>query len=862
MQKQNQKNIPSIIFGDVITYESEAIEKRKEVYEYLSKEKYIEALNLINTIIKTNIEYILENTQEIIEEKINKRKDAEKEKEKEKEKEEIKRMESMKQKKLLNFAKLSIDDLYKKTIEKIISTHLYFEEYYSNILLAIHIYTKINSRDKIQRTLQFLKREMIINKFSEINQIIIQFMVQNENNIEIRNEKTEGNNINVPNNNNPNNNYLNNNGNAYKESLNLFKNFFGKNDKNKNQKKVSQELYNKCEEIYFNSLKIYICCAQYAINLRELNLYEEFILEFVMKINLLLSKDNYIICNTFLLLANLYMKLGSIKKAHCLYEKIIYKNQHGLPKDKSMAKVLISANYNIGLINYITGKYETAKQRLENALEIKKTTIKNNYDIELIKIYETLAEIDVQYKNYSSAYLYIQKGLKLLINKSSPLPTPENMFNKDLIQPKNFKHLNKYIKNKSEKFKKESDDSSSNEGYQKLTFKQKFNELLDKNNLQNYSNEELILNKKFNILKNYIGSKLSESLMFSKYDNLDTQKNVGNNNNFGSIFNYIQMKNANLNRKKERNDDAEDNRLFKEFMDLDGNDPINDVRKINERELSTFILFIASLSEKQLKKLNNDQPKDYEYNKKHPIIFTKEFKDSLTGTQRYNFCQLRLSSLTRIKVLSDYNKKISNKNMNYKGLYKTQNMSEIDKINLYVEGKGILGMWENENEVEKEEIEDSESEKELKWKKEEIVQKDEEDEKSNVKATTKEEKKLNYSFEQNEQYGFNEMMKLSKEIFVEGSDYINYDRFKEFVIEYFKNNYKEELGYVDDEFIVLITKDLNKSKIKKILFNPKLLYDLLVIYTRNKGIEFERPKKRRKTKGDSKDDKIIFLRAA
>lgn len=148
------------------------------------------------------------------------------------------------------------------------------------------------------------------------------------------------------------------------------------------------------------------------------------------------------------------------------------------------------------------------------------------------------------------------------------------MFNKDLIQPKNFKHLNKYIKKKSEKFKKESDDSSSYEGYQKLTFKQKFNKLLDKNNLKNYSNEELILNKKCNILKNYIGSKLSESLMFSKYDNLDTQKNVGNNNNFGSIFNYIQMKNANLNRKKERNDDAEDNRLFKEFMDLDGNDPI------------------------------------------------------------------------------------------------------------------------------------------------------------------------------------------------------------------------------------------------------------------------------------------------
>ena len=70
------------------------------------------------------------------------------------------------------------------------------------------------------------------------------------------------------------------------------------------------------------------------------------------------------------------MKLGSIKKAHFLYEKIINKSQHGLPKDKNMYKVLIAANYNIGLIYYITGKYENAKLRVENALEIKKTSVK------------------------------------------------------------------------------------------------------------------------------------------------------------------------------------------------------------------------------------------------------------------------------------------------------------------------------------------------------------------------------------------------------------------------------------------------------------------------------------------------------
>ena len=82
MQNTNNKNIPIILFGDKIKFESKTAEKRKEVFEFLSKEKYFEALNLINGIIKENIEYILENTQEIIEEKTNKKKDIEKEKEK------------------------------------------------------------------------------------------------------------------------------------------------------------------------------------------------------------------------------------------------------------------------------------------------------------------------------------------------------------------------------------------------------------------------------------------------------------------------------------------------------------------------------------------------------------------------------------------------------------------------------------------------------------------------------------------------------------------------------------------------------------------------------------------------------------
>ena len=793
-----------ILFGDKISFQSITSNQREEILELLSRNKYLEAMNLTKQMIKSNIEFLKENTQEIPKEKSNKKKDGTKEPQKE---EIEKHNTSTNLKPLINFGEISIDDLYKYTIEKIISTYLYYQEYFSNILLVIHLYIKLNYLEKVYRVLNFLKNEMESIKFCEINQMIIKFMVQNENNIETKNSR-----------------------------------------KNKS---ISKKLYDKCEEIYFNALKIYICGAQYAINIRELNLFQRFLIEFVLKISLLFTKDNYIIYNTFLLVGNLYLKVGYLQKAHFFYEKILKKTQHGIPKDYKICKVIIAANYNLGLICYITGKYETAKLRLETALEIKKIMLKNNYDLELINIYETLAEVDIQYKNYTSAFLYIQEGTKLLNNKFGQYQD-NNIHN--ITQRTNQRQSLMNIVEKSE----ENDFQDSSSEFHQIQPDNKEAQDEPKKNNQNYSTEEIILSKKFKILNDYIGSKLSETLLFTKYDNLDEQKN-SENGNLGNIFNYIQMRNSNINKRKERADDAEDNILFKEFLESEDNEQINDPREINQRELSTFILFITSLTEKQLKKLNSDQPKDYEYNKKYPIVFTKEFKDSLSGSQRYNFCQLRLSSLTRIRVLSDYNKKISSKNMNYKGLYKIKNANEIDKINLYVGGKSILSGWEHEHDPEKEEMEFSDTDKETKWKKEDAHKNEDE---FNDKIGKKDDnKKISYSFDQNEKYGFNNMMKLSKEIFVEGEDYINFDRFKKFVLDFFKDNLKEDLHYVNDEFLILITKDLNKNKIKKILFNPKLLYELLVTYYKSKGIEIEKPKRKLKAKGD-KNENIIVLNAA
>ena len=113
-----------ILFGDKIAFQSITSNQREEILELLSRNKYLEAMNLTKQMIKSNIEFLKENTQEIPKEKSNKKKDGTKEPQKE----EIEKHDtSTNLKPLINFGEISIDDLYKYTIEKIISTYLYYQ---------------------------------------------------------------------------------------------------------------------------------------------------------------------------------------------------------------------------------------------------------------------------------------------------------------------------------------------------------------------------------------------------------------------------------------------------------------------------------------------------------------------------------------------------------------------------------------------------------------------------------------------------------------------------------------------------------------------------------------------------------------
>ena len=780
--------------GKAIPYKPKYEEKRKKIFKLLEQGKNIKAVKSVSNLIKRNTTDLLDHFSK---------------------------------NEVINFSKIQTEKLVKisrNNIDESVNSFLYIKEYLTNILLSIHIYTKINSRDKITRTLNYLTSEMKTYKFSEFTMILISHIIQNNKNNELINNTT-----------------------------NLNNNKSGGKPERRTMVKSNRDL----DELYFSSLKLYICCVQYASNLREFNLYEDYILEFMKIVQARYSTDYYILCNAFLLLGNLYVKSGLITKAYYLFERII----DICPKDENVRDVLISAYYNCGLIDYTIGKYEDAKKKLENALEIKKSMneITDRESIQ-VKIYETLAEFDVQYKNYSSAYKNIQKGADILNNNNILFGNVEqgrqlanlrkdnkrlrdsntklNNATKDLNTNNNItSNLKKHqqinisnpniINNPDNNTNHNTNHNTNNVNNQEsyiITELEDIKKNLD--NIKNLEGDEKLLQEKLSTLCEFVSFTLSNMLKLNNICDNNDSINKNEKHFFEKLSSYYFYK-------KGKNGDAEDNPLIMDFANGNNEgETIKHEREINERELRNFFLFISSLSEKQINKLNDDQDRDCELTKKYPIIFSKDFKNSLNAEQRFNFCQLKLTSLTRIKTLEDYTKKISVKNLNYKALYRKQTRSEIDKIN--------LKDWNKEPESENKQediIDEVESKQETNGEREkqkETVEINGDDENKGDNKTDSKVKKHSDGLDDNKQkLNITEVNQLIKEIFIEGSECIYFDKFKEFILNYFLERHKDKIKHITDQFIIIMTEELNKAKIKKILFNPELAYDLLMIYINN-----------------------------
>ena len=344
-----------------------------------------------------------------------------------------------------------------------------------------------------------------------------------------------------------------------------------------------------------------------------------------------------------------------------------------------------------------------------------------------------------------------------------------------------------------------------------------------------------LLKNKINVLSEFIEQKNYESNKTILSESQNTINNYQNSTNINKVNSMVSNTNLGVvnTKKKTKIDDAEDDKLLADFLSTDYKPEIS--REANTNELKNFYLFISSLSEKQIKQLNMDQPKNFEQTKKLPIVFTKEFKESLNHIQRYQFTQLRLSNLSRVRVLRNYHKKIKIKNLNYNDLYVQVNQPVISIINSNYETKKILKNWESEK-VEP-----------IKTKKESI-------EWENKKENKEIEKKIEIvNVPKKEKLNKKEMEKLCNEI--SGRELIEYDKFKNYVLYYFKENAPERLDSIDDEFILLLTREMERENLKKIILNPETLNDILDTYLLYKEENFKQNKEEERIREKERKEK-------
>ena len=113
------------------------------------------------------------------------------------------------------------------------------------------------------------------------------------------------------------------------------------------------------------------------------------------------------------------------------------------------------------------------------------------------------------------------------------------------------------------------------------------------------------------------------------------------------------------------------------------------VKHSSSKEMEKFFLFICSLSDYQLRILNETQPKESILRNNMPIIFTNQFKDLLMNSQRVNLTLLETMGLSRYLILKNPNKDICPDNLdftymqyNIKGvkIKKKRNKSKINDV--------------------------------------------------------------------------------------------------------------------------------------------------------------------------------------
>ena len=597
-------------------------------------------------------------------------------------------------------------NVIKNNAYRMYNSFLYYEDYFCNLMLLVHSLSLFKAKEEVKRLLNQIVKRMEEFNFTGATDILI--------------------------------------------GVNM--------DKIK-EENSSDTLTNE-QEIYLRILKLLITISRRGHSLGEFSFFEKYLLDYVEKIKLVYAHEPYIINNTYLLLGNLYVDFNILEKADILYNLIIESNNLTNQSNEALFGVVLCANYNSGLINFVTDRYEAAKQRLETALKIKKEILKEKNDLQISTIYETLAEVDIEYKSYSSSYVYLQKA--------SEARELSNTYDKEF--------------------------------------------------------ELKLQTMREHIVQNLTYSKASSS----------------------------------------KNQSSEEVENEKQILDMLNDCPVNVEQNTDVTELEKFFQFMTKLSPDKIKKLNDDQPEDFEKNKYFPIVFSQNFKNSLTHNQRLALCDLKLTTLTRIKVLKNYKKKISIKNLNYNALNLVRPENNINSIKNLFLTKNILKVWEVKDKSKLKAFSNDAGE----YSKQEL-QFDDDVSNSVVSNNTSEQVNINSNYNNQYQLVFDNSDRKDSQIINDDSvsktaaqkirssirkrstifetkieneekdakmkeeeKHIDYSKLKHAIKQFCKSNAPHKEKYVDDKFLFLLSRqsDMTKKQINNIIQHPEIIEILLDTY--------------------------------
>ena len=206
-----------------------------------------------------------------------------------------------------------------------------------------------------------------------------------------------------------------------------------------------------------------------------------------------------------------------------------------------------------------------------------------------------------------------------------------------------------------------------------------------------------IINKTFKNLKSFQGFKVKK-LSGCVNNDSSTNTNDNNYNNEESILTENEIKLIILLLEKIDHDYNEKMHVQHSnsfILNKKNNSPSsssNNLKKINYtnfKEMEKFFIFICGLSFYQLKILNESQPKLSSKRNDLPIIFSNQFQDCLTNSQRLTLTQLETMNLTRYIILIDSEKDISPENLDYKYMkYKIKTSNDEENFKNIFEDKG------------------------------------------------------------------------------------------------------------------------------------------------------------------------------